>query len=201
MATGPKDNSTFRQKLMLRQAALRRVTDPVVLETHVGFGKLGAVAYADVRQGAALERDEKRAETIASARPTWAVYAGDSAKLLRAGAAGHLPVNFIDLDPWGDPWPVLQAFMESPRPRVETLMVVVNDGLRQKAQLGGAWSTETLAAAAERIGNAAVYARYLDVCRDLMREVAAKGAYRLAHFAGYYAGPRMTHYAATLERA
>ena len=76
---------------------------------------------------------------------------------------------------------------------------MVNDGLRQKAQLGGSWATETLKAAAARYGNAAVYARYLDVCRDLMRDVGARGGYRVEHFAGYYAGARMTHYAARLE--
>jgi hypothetical protein len=57
--------------------------------------------------------------------------------------------------------------------------------------------------AVDRLGNAVLYERYLDVCRDLVKEKAAKAGYDLRRWTGYYCGfgEQMTHYAAVLERA
>ena len=55
MATKQKDNSTFRRKAALRTAALGELHDPVILETHGGYGKLWERCYRHVGQGVVFE--------------------------------------------------------------------------------------------------------------------------------------------------
>lgn len=195
-----KDNSTFRQKAALRRRALGWIDDPLVLETHAGSGKLYRACYSDLPFGVAVERDERKTDLLAEQRPAWAVYQGDSESALAAGLAADWPISFLDLDPYGEPWPVLDAFFESERERPARLVVVVNDGLRQKLAIA-AWDVESMRGVVERYGNKSVYARYLDVARELMIEKAAGAGYRLDRFEGYYCGhgQQMTHYAAVLS--
>lgn len=197
-----KDNSTFEQKSALRIKALREIANPVVMETHAGYGKLFARCYAHLKDGVCFEKKAEKAEALAKQRPTWAVYEADCVAAIRAGVGSHLEVNFLDLDPYGEPWPVLDAFLESERPKPERLVIVVNDGLRQKLKLQGAWKVHSMQAIVARRGNGDIYSQYLDVCRELMQEKAAKAGYRLRRWTAYYAGhnENMTHYAAVLER-
>lgn len=187
--------------MMLRQLVMKRIADPVVMETHGGFGHIGNVVYAGVRTGVVFEKDEARADVLARQRPTWAVYNVDSERALRAGAGAHLMVNMLDLDPYGDPWPTLEAFFTSPRPRAAELHLVVTDGLRAKVRMRAAWSGNTLAEMVRRYGNE-LFPVYLDVCRELLGQKAGAAGYTVAGFHGYYAGKMngMTHYAARLVR-
>jgi hypothetical protein len=162
-----KDNSTFRQKAALRRKALGWIAEPLVLETHAGSGKLWRACYSGLRFGVALERDDQKAELLAGQRPGWAVYQCESAGALAAGVAGDWPISFLDLDPYGAPWPVLDAWFESERERAAELVVVVNDGLRQKLAIG-AWDVASMRGAVERYGNKGVHARYLEVARELL---------------------------------
>lgn len=195
-----KDNSRFREKLAMRQQVLRMIEHPVVLETHGGFGKLGAIAYADVRDGVVLEKERDKAEVLAVQRPTWRVYRGDSEAMLMAGVGSDLPINYIDLDPWGDPWPVLKAFMLSDRVRVDELHIVVNDGLRQFPMRGNGWKNTTLGPYVEQYGNVAVSHHYLAFCKRLMRDTAELGGYRVAWWRGHEVTQYLMHYAAKLVR-
>jgi hypothetical protein len=194
-----KDNSTFREKAALRRRALGWIDDPVVLETHGGAGKLYRAVYAHVAQGAVFEQDERKAEVLAGQRPTWAVYQGDCVAALADGAAGWLPANILDLDPYGEPWPALRAFFQSERPRPGRMVVVVNDGLRQKVRAGGAWSVGSLARVVQRFGND-LHDRYLEACHWLVTEEVRPAGYAVTHFEGYYCGhnQQMTHYLAVL---
>ncbi len=198
-----KDNSTFKEKVALRRLMLKELGAemPVVMETHGGFGHVWASVYASVRDGVVFERMEDRAAYLAHQRPTWAVYEGDCVQTIGMGAGAHLMVNVLDADPYGEPWPVFDAFFASERPRADRLWVVVNDGLRQGIAMGRAWSVASLAPAVERWGND-LHDRYLDVCEFLLARSAAQAAYNLSRFAGYYcgAGKRMTHYLAVLTR-
>lgn len=108
----------------------------------------------------------------------------------------------MDCDPYGEPWPVLDAFFESEREFPPVLAVVVNDGLRQKLKTGGAWSTHSLAGVVGRYGNQVIYDRYLDICQEMIQEKAGQVGYTLARWAGYYCGylEQTTHYAAVLTR-
>ena len=196
-----KDNSTFHQKALLRQMALARLeAEPVVMETHGGAGKLYDACYRDVGRDVVFEKDPDKAAILGRQRPAWAVYEGDCVTAIEGGAGAHLEVNLLDVDPYGDPWPVIGAFFESERPRAGRLMVAVNDGLRQKLVIG-AWDVGTMQGMVAKYGNK-LAPIYLEVCRELMAEKAAQAGYDLDRWAGYYcgSGKRMTHYLAILTR-
>jgi len=111
-------------------------------------------------------------------------------------------VNFLDLDPYGEPWPVREAFFLSQRTFPKRLVMVVNDGLRRKLHMGGGRNVASLEALVRRWGNARLYKNYLQICREPVQEKAAVSGYGLKRWAGYYcSGGHMTHYAAVLERA
>ena len=197
---GQKDNSTLRLKAALRRSLLAQIDQPFVLETHGGFGHIYRQVYHNVPVGVVFEKDPEKTAVLAKQRPTWAVYEADCEIAITDGAVDDWPFNFVDLDPYGEPWPVLDAFLQSDRPRVDSLWIVVNDGLRQKLAIG-AWDVGSMQSIVERFGND-LHGRYLDVCRLLVKEKADQAGYRLAAFAGYYCGhgKQMTHYLARLDR-
>lgn len=197
-----QDNSTLRLKVQLRRNALREISDPVVMETHGGWGRIFECCYRQLPTGVVFEKLPEKAARLAAQRPTWAVYEADVVRALASGVGAHLPVNFLDLDPYGEPWPAIAAFFSSARPFAPRLALVVNDGLRQKLRMNGGWHVASLERAVARRGNAALYRDYLDVCRELVAEQAAKAGYAIKRWAGYYCGAHqnMTHYAAVLER-
>lgn len=186
----------------MRLSTLLQIDRPVILETHGGFGKLYAACYTAARTGVVLEKDPGKAAALARQRPHWAVYEADCEQAIPLGAGAHLEVNFVDLDPYGDPWPVMEAFFRSERPRADRLALVVNDGLRQACKMNHGWAVNSLAAAVAHFGNCALYPSYLEVARWLVMDKAAIAGYRLKSWTGYYCGHngQMTHYAALLER-
>lgn len=200
--TEKRDNTTLAEKVRLRRQGLRGMpAPPVVVETHGGHGEVWRRCYQGAPTGACFEEDPGKAVALAAQRPAWAVYEGDCVAALQAGAGAHLRATVLDVDPYGDPWPAIAAFFSSDRPRAPELRAFVNDGLRQKVRLGGAWQVGTLEGVVRRHGNH-LYPRYLDVCRELMAEAARPAGYRLVAWAGYYCGAlkNMTHYAATLRQ-
>ena len=147
--------------------------------------------------------DEKpaKAELLAIQRPTWSVFESNCIPALAAGAGDHLELNLVDVDPYGEPWPVIEAFMQSERPWPERIGFAINDGVRMKLKITGGWDVESLGPAVRQFGNSAMYGDYLAVARwNLKRLVAARG-YELAHWTGYYCGHGdcMTHYAAVFD--
>jgi len=196
-----RDDSTYVQKVTLRREMLKSVDAPVIMETHGGMGRLFRACYAGMREGCVFEKKPERVAFLAYQRPTWAVYEGDCIPAISAGAGAHLPVNVLDVDPWGDPWPVIGAFFEGERLRPDEMFGVVNDGSRLGIKMGGAWSVATLQGLVEKYGNN-LYPVYLEVCRELMQEKAARAGYWLDRFNGYYCGHSrmMTHYLAVLVR-
>lgn len=185
----------------MRLRLLREIEQPVILETHGGWGRVYLDCYSRFA-GCVFEKDPSKAEYLAKQRPTWAVYEADCIRALQAGAGAHLVVNFLDVDPYGDPWPVLAAYFGSRRPFASRLAVAVNDGLRQKVKTGGGWDVGSLADAVTRWGAAQAYKHYADICAELMQEQAARAGYRLRQWVAYYTGhaQQMTHYGAILER-
>jgi hypothetical protein len=175
---------------------------PVVLETHGGEGLLYRASYADCSMGLVFERDNAKVAALAAQRPTWAVYQADCVAAIGAGVGSEVPVTLLDVDPWGDPWPVLKAFFSTPREPVPQLGVVVNDGLRQKLKLHGGWTSRSMERAVLTWGNDALHDNYLEVCREELELLAAAAGYRIDRWTGYYGGhaQQMTHYAAVLTR-
>lgn len=159
-------------------------------------------AYPDVVSGIVFEVDQTKAEVLCRQRPSWSVYQGRVEPALAEGAGAHLAVSLLDVDPYGEPWPTIEAFFTSERPRAPVVGIAVNDGLRQKLRLQGGWAVHSMRQAVEKWGNAMLHTRYLEVCRWKVEQLAALQDYRLTHWTAYHCGALddMTHYAAVLDR-
>lgn len=205
MSKGQKDNSTLSLKTSLRRNVLAELGAPaVVCETHGGYGHIYERCYRGAVGGVVFEKDAAKAEFLARQRPAWAVYECDCATALAAGVGAHLAINFLDLDPYGEPWPVLDAFLLGHGARLPDVWgLAVNDGLRQKVRLAGGWDVVSLHDAVGRWGAANMYANYLDVCRWMVEKKAGQLGYKLTRWAAYHCGDKhdMTHYGAILRRA
>jgi hypothetical protein len=199
---GQKDNSTFDRKVALRAKMLMQVPKPVILETHGGLGKIYQVCYRHVVDGVVFEADSVKAGALAMQRATWSVYEADCERALMAGVGSHLEVNYLDMDPYGEPWPAMEAFFASERPFARRMVIVVNDGLRQKLKMNAGWSVASKQEATARYGNGALYQKYLEICREMVGEIAATVGYQMEGWTGYYCGfgNNMAHYAAVLAR-
>lgn len=93
----------------MRKKALQYLETPIVMETHGGAGKLFDACYGNVRDGIVFEKNPKKSKLIGLQRPTWRVYEADCESAIVSGIGGDLPVNLLDVDPYGDPWPVIDA--------------------------------------------------------------------------------------------
>jgi len=197
-----KDNSTLALKTSLRRNALKEIDLPVVMETHGGYGAIFANCYFGIVDGVAFESKPDKASALAKQRPTWAVYESDCVMAIRAGIGNHLPVNFLDLDPYGEPWPVMDAFFQSDREFPDKLVIVVNDGLRQKLKMNGGWDVGSMVDVVAKYGASQMSKNYLAICRELLEEKASQRNYTLTRWAGYYCGhaDQMTHYVAILTK-
>ena len=197
-----KDNKTLLEKTHLRKEMLVKLdTEPCILETHGGTGELFLRCYADVREGAVFETDPKKAVTLLKQRPTWAVYESDCIWSLANGVAAHLPINYVDFDPYGAAWEVIQAFFESERPRVEQLVIVVHDGVRGTLKRYGGARIGYFAQVVEQIGEIELYQNYLSVCEQLLHEIVTAGGYAIEGFGGFYSkqDSDQTHFFAELR--
>jgi hypothetical protein len=198
-----RDNSTIDLKAQLRTRTLLEIKNPVVMETHGGLGKIYQRCYRHVKQGVVFEMDPAKSGVLALQRPSWAVYEVNCIRALALGVGAHLEVNFLDLDPYGEPWDVMDAYFNSSRPFPPRMALVVNDGLRQKLKMGAGWAGKSMQEIVTRVGNNALYHDYLTVCRDLVAEKSGRAGYELKAWTAYYCGggASMTHYAAILEKA
>lgn len=200
-----KDNTTLNQKAALRRNLLKEVPEPLVMETHGGQGQLWRRCYSHLGSGIVLEKNPDKAGLLARQRPSWLVYECEAVRALRNGLGRHLSINFLDVDPYGEPWPILMAFFKSDRPFPPILGVAVNDGLRQNLAANGGWKNHSLQelGMVVKYGNAALHRHYLAVCREALEKIAGERGYSLARWGGYYCGhgKQMTHYAALLVRS
>jgi len=201
-ASQKKDNSTLPQKVALRKNLLLEVQDPVVMETHGGFGEIFKYCYRSVKTGVVFEKNTQKTDVLAKQRPHWMVYETDFLLGLRSGCGRGLGVNFLDIDPYGDPFPALEAFFAGGYAVSPVLAVAVNDGLRQKTKMNGGWTVRSLKKIVEQFGNADLYRKYLEVCRAQIENISGPFGYKITKWAGYYCGhlDQMTHYAAVLCR-
>lgn len=197
-----KENTTLQRKATLRHELLKQIDYPIVLETHGGIGRIWEMVYSDLNFGVVIENDAEKVDKLARQRPTWAVYEGDSEEVIAAGLAAHIPINFIDVDPYGNSWETLTGWFESDRARAPRLGVVVNDGLRVRLRVGRAWHTKSMEPALAKFGNREMFSKYLDVCQWNLSRLGELAGYKVTQWTGYYTGKQgiMTHFAALLER-
>ena len=174
------------------------------METNGGLGKLYSQVYRHCETGIVFEKDSKKCDVLAQQRPHWAVYETDCITAIANDAGNHLEVNFLDVDPYGKPWSILDAFFSSDRPRVPLLNVVVNDGITQKLQMKNAWAVKVFEPIVERFGND-FYRDYEKVCQIMMTEKAAQAGYCLNRWFIKRASTGKSlhnyHYWAVLEQA
>lgn len=118
--------------------AIRRLAEAAappgpVLETHGGTGWLASTVYAG-RTGIGIELNQRKAAARARILPAWWSIVGDSASVLRSGALRWFAPAIIDVDPYGDPWPALEAAAAgvSVPPAV---VLAVTDGLPRALQI------------------------------------------------------------------
>ena len=200
----PKDNRTLLEKSHLRKEMLARLeSEPCLLETHGGNGELFLRCYADVQEGAVFETDPKKAVTLLKQRPTWAVYESDCVWSLHNGVASHLKVNFVDFDPYGGAWNVIEAFFKSERPRAEKLIVVVHDGVRMSLKRFGGGRINFFSDLVTEVGEIELYENYLSICEELLFKIVSDAGYKAQEFGGFYskADSDQTHFFAELYRA
>jgi hypothetical protein len=176
------------------------IEEPVICETHGGNGAIYRLCYTGIRRGFVFETNEKKAEVLARQRPAWAIWNCDCVKGVSSGVGKNMVVNFLDVDPYGSPWDIFEAWFSSERIRAQKLTIVCNDGLRSKLKVG-AWDVKVLGGMVKKYGNN-LYHIYLEVAKELMKEKAALAGYSVNRFVGYYCGANqdMTHYTAELVR-
>ena len=176
-----KDNTTLLEKVRLRRSVLEQIDQPIVMETNGGFGKVWSQVYRDIEVGIVFDKDAEKAEFLAEQRPTWAVYECDCVMALQNGIGAELPINLLDVDPYGQSWEIISAFFGTPRAIAPTLHVVVNDGIAQNLQRKTGWKVKSLAPMVERFGNN-LYSNYEQICQLMMEEKAAQAGYRLSRW-------------------
>lgn len=194
-----KDNSTFSYKRQLRLHLLKEISNPVIMETHGGKGKIFKACYNDF-SGIVFEKEGEKAELLAIQRPNWFVYECNCLDAIEMGAGKGMGINFVDIDPYGDPWPVINTFFNCENYRPNILAMAVNDGLRLKLKMGGAWAVGSVQTAIKKYGNAEIGRRYKEICQETMIELANNNGYQLKRWTSYYCGyaKQITHYAAIL---
>lgn len=203
MATqAKKDNSTLSDKVAIRLKALERVDAPlVVCEAFCGWGEIYDRCYRGAVTGVAVEKDLKKAEYTAIMRPSWLCVNGDSVKALSYDLRPYgCKVNFLDLDPYGSPFPVMAAVVKSGM-LDDVCEVVINDGTRQKAKLGSLAGVKHFESVVSKFG-ADLYRDYMQAAREVCAEIMSKHGFSVSSFAGYYTGHNqaMTHYSFTASK-
>lgn len=199
--TNKTDHSTLQKKILLRRYIISQIENPVILEAYGGTGRIYSNVYSQIKSGVVIEKNSERTELLARQRPTWSVWQGDSIAAIKSGVGSHLVFNLLDVDPWGDPWPAISAYISSPRELAPKFWIVVNDGLRKKTMLGGSWHTHSLDQAVLKFGNN-LFPIYDQVCKWIILNLAESINYELSRFFISYcgSGQTMTHYAALLAR-
>lgn len=193
----------FPYKVTLRRKLLREIKDPVVFESCGGYGKMYELCFSHLQQGIVIEKDPKKTPYLARQRPTWRVYECDGIYALRMGVGTDLPVNYFDIDPYGDPWDYVRALFEGWGGSLPgTWGLVVQDGLRQFLNYGGGWKSHSVEEFIGTYGNNGVREYYKEICFEKMTGLAENAGYKIAKWTSYYCGHLnfQTHYAALMKR-
>lgn len=136
-ASGEKkeDNAALDGKLRVREVIADGLApDALIFEGFAGEGAIWRRCWRPFR-GVTIDWDRDKAKAAALARPTWAVYGGDTERALLCGLAAHVPFAVVDLDCYGSPWKYLRAWIASSRVRARVTSIVLTDGYMGRASL------------------------------------------------------------------
>jgi hypothetical protein len=199
-----KDNSTLYFKASLRNKLIKNIKDPlVVIDVFAGAGKIYDLCYKNSLTGVAFERNPEKVEKLVEQREKWLVYECDSILGINAACGSIFKFNFIDVDPYGDPWPALHAiFSQKKYAFCDTIGIAVMDGLRQGAKMQVAWKQKGLKQFSDKYGNAELYKFYKELCKEKIEEIISPLGFRISKWAAYYCGTMdlMTHYGGIFKR-
>jgi len=197
-----KDNKGIIQKVRLRQLVLNEIQNPVVMETNAGFGHIFTECYQGIPVGVAFETDMEKCNALVMQRPSWAVYQNRCEPALESGCGFHVPVNFVDVDPYGDPWPIIDALLCNASKLPDRWGLAVNDGLKRYLMMGRGWKSASVGQWVAKVGNDHAHGQYLEIVRVMLTEKLAALGMEIKlwniHSAGH--GGQMTHYGAVIER-
>jgi hypothetical protein len=183
--TKQKDNSTFVDKVRLRNQLLRESGPEVsVLETHGGYGRVYERTWWRARRpGVVFEVNIPKAEHLARQRPSWSVYEGDSLAALQAGYGMDRSFDVIDVDPYGSCLEYVRCLFDPKRAHPRVWWLVLNCSVRQMLRLNGAWHVLALREYVERFGNSTLLWRnYEAVLQLLVADLAAASKQRVSSF-------------------
>lgn len=191
------DNANLGHKVALRRRALRRLMElgiePFVLEAYAGLGRLWSACYRDF-DGVAIEKLEEKCYGIAAMRPRWAVYQADTPPAIEQGILGNFPINFVDIDCYGSPWPAYEAFFrwlgktESGPGAPPRLDLVCTDGGGLYTRFTGVWQLERFQPYVQKYGAARMFEMYPEVCREMVEATAAPLGYELKDWVAFRVG-------------
>lgn len=193
----------FPYKVTLRKKLLREFEHPVVLESCGGYGKMYELCFRQVQHGIVIEKDPKKTGYLARQRPTWSVYECDGVYALRVGAGSHLPVNYFDIDPYGDPWDFIEALFGGWGNNLPVKWgLVVQDGLRQYLNYGGGWKSKSMEDFIGIYGNQGVREHYKEICLEKLTKMVEAVGHEIVKWTSYYCGHLnfQTHYAAVITK-
>lgn len=199
------DNSSMAIKAAFRQIMLRDMAEkdvpPIIIETNGGVGEVYLNCYPSIETGTVFEKDEKKAEALATQRPGWAIYASDCVSALTQNLCSWVPCTVLDVDPYGASWPILNAFFLSERDFQPWMWIAGTDGLRKRLQIIGGWKEGYLQPYVLEYGNN-LYPIYLELCPKILAEIVLNAGYLVDRFWGKYAGKNdgMVDYLARLRR-
>lgn len=200
----PRDNNDLEFKIKLRKSFLKSISDaPVILEIYGGSGRIFNRVYSKYEHGVVLEKNPEKVEFLCKQRPSWAVYECDSVKALSDGFYVWKNFNFIDCDPYSNPYLSLEAFFHGRKMLPENLAIVVTDGMPLAIQLrGGGWRVKIPQELVQKFGNN-LNNNYIEVVRYYWNQKAAELGYTVSRFEAKMGGTRkhMCYYGVALSRS
>lgn len=197
-----KDNSGIMVKIKMRSMLLKELPSARILESHGGVGRIYSMIYSGIEKGVVFEKDKRKAEILMRQRPKWSVYCGDCVPAISKGVGFHVEPNFFDIDPYGEPWPVIFSIFENSHRIPDKWCMVVNDGLRQKLQMGGGWSVKSMKDEAKVFGSSNMAKNYHMIVEEKISNLCEMNGFDVKKWAIHYSGrgKQMTHYAGVFMR-
>lgn len=186
------------EKVSLRLNLRQHIPQPYIIELYGGKGLMYTHCWNDT-QGVVFEKDPKLIDTLATVRPSWRVYQGDTVKALQAGVCSSvIPQHVIlDCDPFGSPWPAIEAYIRALIVPPIVLGLAVTDGAIQKVQLTGGWDVDGWSPHVLKYGND-IYDRYLFFSKMRLEALLKPQGYTLISWHGVYGDRKHVAYYAAI---
>lgn len=169
---GQKDNTETHHKLAVRRRAAETLGEgDFILEAFAGSGEMYSALWHRWA-GFTMDKDLAKVTRAAKQRKRWGCYQGDTLRALEAGWLENIEFKLVDFDPYGEPWPALQAYFAGHLAFHSPWVAVCTDGY---------WSQRNLASKSRclfgygggRFSGMSDRA-YIEICHDFVRSLASR---------------------------